>query len=554
MAAGPAVSCLADNGTVLSVSPCLSADAFETGLANHPDTEFVSYIVNTCKYGVDIGYEGDRSSQVCKNWPSVEKYADAVEQNIHKDLSLGRKLGPFAAPPFRNFVGSPMGAFEKRSSSKIRIIHDLSWPQDGTSINAHISPEQFSMSYMSVDDVVQQIRQTGQHTLLAKLDLADAFHHVMVRPVDWELLGSSYQRSPDDPPEYYVSTVLPFGLRSSPKLFTDFAHATKLIMLYKGASMVEHYLDDFITLGPPDSSVCQDNLDLMLETCSQVGFAVNPNKVKGPSTVLEFLGIIIDTDLMELRISDERLHSILEELQLWHGRKRGKKRDILSLIGKLIFISKVVRSGRSFVRRLIEVSKKVANLNHSVKLNRQFQADIEWWLAFLPSWNGIGMWYESDWTASVDIELYTDASNIAMAGYYRGAWFVELVGDRKESINWREMYAVVQAAATWGAQWSGKRILFHVDNMSVVHILQSGTSKSPAMMDLVRALLFIAAFYQFEFSSAYINTHDNVIADSLSRLDFHKFWRLVPAADSCMTQPQLDTWYKRMSPFLRSLL
>ena len=533
----------------------MDADAFETELTNHPDREFVSHIVHACKFGVDIGFEGERTPYVCDNWPSVRQFAEAVEKDIQKDLQLGRKLGPFSCPPRDNFVGSPMGAFEKRSSSKVRTIHDLSWAPDGLlSVNSHISPEKFTMSYMSVDDVVHRIKQTGRHTLLAKLDLADAFHHIMVRSEDWELLGSSYRRSSKDSPMYYMSTVLPFGLRSSPKLFNDFADATQWIMLNKGASFVEHYLDDFITVGPPDSSVCQGNLDLMLRTCAEVGFAVNPSKVKGPSSVLEFLGIIIDTDMMELRISEERLGSVMDELDKWRSKKRGRKRDILSLIGKLVFVSKVVLSGRSFVRRLIEVSKKVANLNHSVRLNKEFQADISWWLAFLPQWNGISLLYDRDWTASVDIELYTDASNVAMAGYYRGAWFVELVGERQESINWREMYAVVQAAATWGSQWAGKRILFHVDNMSVVHVLRSRTSKSPAIMDLVRALLFIAATYQFDFSSAYISTHDNVVADALSRLDFYKFWRLVPGADITMTTPQLSAWYQCMDPFLRSLL
>jgi hypothetical protein len=135
---------------------------------------------------------------------------------------------------------------------------------------------------MSVDDIVQRIQRHGQGTLLAKLDLADAFHHILVRPEDWELLGFSWCGKDDnDKPAqmFYFSTVLPFGLGSSPKLFTDFAHATQLIMLSRGVSEVEHYLDDYITLGPPGQPACQKNLDLMLDVCCDVGFAINPAKV-----------------------------------------------------------------------------------------------------------------------------------------------------------------------------------------------------------------------------------------------------------------------------------
>ena len=66
--------------------------------------------------------------------------------------------------------------------------------------------------------------------------------------------------------------------------------------------------------------------------------------------------------------------------------------------------------------------------------------------------------------------------------------------------------------------------MFHCDKMSVVHVLASCTSKSPEMMVLLQALFYVAATCQFELSSKYSNTKVNIMADSLSRLDFYKFW------------------------------
>ena len=62
-------------------------------------------------------------------------------------------------------------------------------------------------------------------------------------------------------------------------VFDDFSHPTMLIMLSISVSMVmvEHYLDDFITVGPANSSECQNNLDFMVETCAE-SFGVNPIK------------------------------------------------------------------------------------------------------------------------------------------------------------------------------------------------------------------------------------------------------------------------------------
>lgn len=523
------------NNTLLTAPLTLNPDAFQTGLMNHEDQAFVKMIVDSCKHGVNIGYEGPAVQRICKNWPSTVALSSAVEQSIAKDISMGRKLGPFNEIPFSDFIVSPMGAFKKRRSNKVRVIHDLSYPS-GVSVNDFISKEKYTLSYMSIDDVVEKVQQYGKGALMAKLDLQDAYHYCLVRPEDWHLLGTSYGESEGNR-QFYFSTVLPFGLRSSPYLFTQFAHATRLIMQYKGVTFVNHYLDDYITTGPPATDECEKNLDIMLQVCQSVGFAVNPSKVVTATPVIEFLGIIIDATKFELRISDDRLEDTMLELSKWRTRTWARKREVLSLVGKLTFISRVVRSGRTFTRRLIDLSKKVKHLHHIIRLNKAFQADIDWWWFFLPTWNGVSIMYDPHWTSDVEMDLHSDASNIAVAAYFAGDWFVEMVPDLQHSINWRELYAVVLAAATFGRQWRGRRIIFHCDNQSVVYILQSGTSKSPELMKLVRLLFYLSATHQFEFTSSYINTKINAIADSLSRLDFYRFWRLVPSANPRMTMP-----------------
>ena len=57
------------------------------------------------------------------------------------------------------------------------------------------------------------------------------------------------------------------------------------------------------------------------------------------------------------------------------------------------------------------------------------------------------------------------------------------------------------------------------------------------MMQLVRTLFFISATHEFEFTSVYVNTHDNTVADALSRLRFDIFYKQLPNADFTMTQP-----------------
>ena len=44
--------------------------------------------------------------------------------------------------------------------------------------------------------------------------------------------------------------LVPFGLHSTPKIFSDMADVLQWCMRQQGASLIEHYLDDFIMLGP----------------------------------------------------------------------------------------------------------------------------------------------------------------------------------------------------------------------------------------------------------------------------------------------------------------
>ena len=41
------------------------------------------------------------------------------------------------------------------------------------------------------------------------------------------------------------------------------AYALKLAMLYRGATEVEHYLDDYINMGPSNSPSCNRNLKML---------------------------------------------------------------------------------------------------------------------------------------------------------------------------------------------------------------------------------------------------------------------------------------------------
>ena len=106
--------------------------------------------------------------------------------------------------------------------------------------------------------------------------------------------------------------MLPFGLRSAPKIFTAVADALKWIVLQRGITAADHYLDDFVTMGPPNSTVCRQNLELIPAVCTELGVPLAEEKIAGPTHCLTFLGIEIDTAKGILRLPEDKLTRLRE--------------------------------------------------------------------------------------------------------------------------------------------------------------------------------------------------------------------------------------------------
>ena len=114
------------------------------------------------------------------------------------------------------------------------------------------------------------------------------------------------------------------------------------ILYRQGVTFVIHYLDDFLTLGPAESNLYQQNLSIIQKVCASLGIPLALEKVEGPSTTLTFLGITLNTIRMEARLSDDKLSRIRQFTTTWLNKKKATKREILSLVGLLQHATKII--------------------------------------------------------------------------------------------------------------------------------------------------------------------------------------------------------------------
>jgi len=467
--------------------------------------------------------------------------------------------GPFPTPPTPDFVTSPIGAVPKKGSDETRRIHDLSFPH-GISVNDHI--EAARQHYINFDDAADLARRLGRRSLFAKIDVKSAFRCVPVHPDDRKWLGLIWRD------QFYADLALPFGMKSSPALWEQFATLAEWILHNKGLKWVKHYVDDFIIAGPPGSDECKQSVATICNIFATLGIPVSPEKLAAegtPSTTVRVLGVILDTVLMQARLDDDRLAALRAEFQKWADRKTCTKKDLQSITGTLMFAANVVPAGRIFVRHLINLLCKAHRSHHHIKINAEAREDIQWWRTFVVdgNWNGKSILLDAKWSQPPQVTaisgpcpdaIYTDASGAGFGAVFGSRWLhglwseQELSESKRESIvssTYVEFRAIAIALATWGHLCAGRRLTIRSDSNVAVQTFSDMSARHPALVQLIRTILFSAATHNFSVRLRHIEGKANVYADLLSRGQVQVFQNCQSAfarSPDAPLPPPLRTW------------
>ena len=245
----------------------LRLQQFAEELKFHTDPNWVKEILKGIDKGVSLGYHGLRCQCISRNLASASQHPQIIDEELSREVRARRIVGPFDTPPIPNLQCSGVGVIPKKTGGWRMIMH-LSAPPD-SSINYGIDKEEFTLRYATINDAVQMINRLGSNSLLAKIDIKSAFHTLPVRVEDRELLGICWRQ------KYYVDCCLPFGLRSAPFIFNQYAEVLEWILRHNYLiPNIIHYLDDFLIVGKPSSAECKIALQKMLHTCKQLGFPI----------------------------------------------------------------------------------------------------------------------------------------------------------------------------------------------------------------------------------------------------------------------------------------
>jgi len=211
---------------------------------------------------------------------SARDHAKVVEKYLKGEREAGRVLDPFDPnEPTPEAQISPIGIIPKRHQENAwRLFVYMSSPE-GCSVNDGISLTLSSLEYIHIRMLLGKLSPLARNASMAKIDIKSAYRICPVHADNRLLLRMSFQG------KVYIDTALPFGMCSAPKIFNALADALLWILNQHGVSAVLHYLDDFITLGPPNGPQCSINCRIILGICELLSIPLAPEKYQGPCHV-----------------------------------------------------------------------------------------------------------------------------------------------------------------------------------------------------------------------------------------------------------------------------
>ena len=188
------------------------------------------------------------------------------------------------------------------------------------------------------------------------------------------------------------------------------------------SSLITHYLGDFLFVGPNQASYSA-LLSSFTAMCGELGVPLAWDKTVGPTQIITYLGLEIDTRQGEVSVPEVKVQKVIARIQQALCKTKITSVRVQSIVGSLNFLCKAIAPGRAFMRRCIALSHGLTKPSHKDHITYGARLDLLMWLECLSHFNGVSPFLSQDLESNGALQLYTDAAgSIGFGAYFECRW------------------------------------------------------------------------------------------------------------------------------------
>ena len=175
------------------------------------------------------------------------------------------------------------------------------------------------------------------------IDLSDAYLHIPIHPLSRKYLRFCHRS------QVFQFTSLPFGLATAPQVFTMIVKEVKQMALSRGLRL-HQYLDDWLIRSQSQEESLV-NTQAVVDLTQSLGWIINQEKSElKPTQVFSFVGYEYHLDVALVKPTQERWLKLQDLILRLKSKHVLTARCLMSLIGLLASMEKMVPEGRLHMR------------------------------------------------------------------------------------------------------------------------------------------------------------------------------------------------------------
>jgi len=263
-------------------------------------------------------------------------------------------------------------------------------------------------------------------------------------------------------------------------------------------------------------SAAQQGFIFLHKIMRELGVVESEHKATQPCQRMVWIGIEFDSLLMQISMPKTKIDDTLSLCSTWQFRTQATRSHLQQLLGKLFHIAQCCKPARLFVSRMLDTLRAAPATGH-IPLDAAFKKDLDWFLSFLPLYNGIHLIQPEP-----DLQLEVDSCLTGCGGIYGHelyhTTFPSFVIERNHNISQLEMLNLAIAIKLWSsAAWTNHRVVVYCDNAATISILQTGRGRDPFMLACARQIWHYSARFDFQLVPRHCPGTEMTAADALSR-------------------------------------